>query len=326
MSSRENATIPKLIMMIGIPASGKSYIAEQIKLDGEKVSDDKIVIHSSDKLRKELFDDVNDQSNNAELFKELEKRIKVDLANGVSVIYDATNINKKRRKSFLNTLKNISCEKICAVVLSPYEDCINSNHERDRCIPDEVITRMYKHYQPPSIKEGFDNIVLMYNILDSSSVDKYTINNFLYGDINACSIDQGNHHHTETIGNHCKCVYEYLCNKHPCDYVTQIAGMLHDVGKPFTKTNIKSDGTIDTECHYYNHESVGAYDSFFYTMNLGMSYADRLRIANAVYYHMLPITAWVENEKSQKRFRYNLGDDMYQMVIKISEADVAASR
>ncbi len=63
----------KLYMMVGLPASGKStyaqYIAEQ----------ENAIIHSSDSLREELFGDVNENSRNDELFRELHNRIKADL-------------------------------------------------------------------------------------------------------------------------------------------------------------------------------------------------------------------------------------------------------
>lgn len=81
------------IMMIGLPASGKSYKAETLsKLYNAH-------IHSSDKLRLELFGDENIQDKNNELFAELHRRIKKDLSVGKSVIYDATNISYKRRMS-----------------------------------------------------------------------------------------------------------------------------------------------------------------------------------------------------------------------------------
>jgi len=60
----------KLIMMVGLPASGKSFVAEQLALK------ENATIHSSDSLRKELFGDVNVQDKNGEVFQELHNRIK----------------------------------------------------------------------------------------------------------------------------------------------------------------------------------------------------------------------------------------------------------
>ena len=53
-----------LIMLTGLPSSGKSKIANDYKNMGYKV-------HSSDELRIELFGDVKYQNNNGKLFEEL---------------------------------------------------------------------------------------------------------------------------------------------------------------------------------------------------------------------------------------------------------------
>ena len=79
----------KLVMLVGLPGSGKSTYAGKLKKEG-------VIIHSSDRVREELGD-VNDQSKNEEVFRILHKRIKDDLKSGKSVAYDATNLNRKRR-------------------------------------------------------------------------------------------------------------------------------------------------------------------------------------------------------------------------------------
>ena len=94
----------KLYMMIGLPASGKSTIAKELSK-----SEDAIIM-SSDEIRKE-FGDINDQSQNEKVFEEVEKRIKEGLLKS-NVIYDATNINYKKRRAFLQKLNKIEVKKI----------------------------------------------------------------------------------------------------------------------------------------------------------------------------------------------------------------------
>ena len=96
---------PTFLMLVGLPCSGKSTKAK------EYAKEYNATIFSSDELRKELFGNVNEQSKNNELFIELHKRIKDCLSNGKSAIYDACNIHYKERMSFLQQLKNITCEK-----------------------------------------------------------------------------------------------------------------------------------------------------------------------------------------------------------------------
>ena len=62
------------IMLVGLPASGKSTYAEKLRKDGYH-------IHSSDKIREELTGDVNSQDKNTDVFVELHKRVKLDLIN-----------------------------------------------------------------------------------------------------------------------------------------------------------------------------------------------------------------------------------------------------
>ena len=105
----------KLFMCIGLPASGKSEQAK--KLAAEYNAE----IFSSDELRVEMFGDVNHQENNNALFNELHKRIRECLASGKSAIYDACNINYKRRMEFLKSLNKISCEKIAVIMATHFD-------------------------------------------------------------------------------------------------------------------------------------------------------------------------------------------------------------
>lgn len=86
--------VPEIIMLVGLAGAGKSTYAKTLRGN--------YAIHSSDDLRKEMFGDENENSkeNNEKLFTELHKRIKDDLRKGVNVIYDATNLNRKRRIAF----------------------------------------------------------------------------------------------------------------------------------------------------------------------------------------------------------------------------------
>lgn len=58
-------------MLVGLPGSGKSYIAQELM---EK--DKNIQLFSSDKLREELWGDESIQGDNNKLFAELHNRIK----------------------------------------------------------------------------------------------------------------------------------------------------------------------------------------------------------------------------------------------------------
>lgn len=105
----------EFIMLVGLPASGKSTYAEVLKEQGYSV-------HSSDAIREELTGDVNSQDKNTDVFSVLHKRIKNDLENGISCVYDATNVSMKRRKAFLEEIRKLECTKKMRTVCSSCGD------------------------------------------------------------------------------------------------------------------------------------------------------------------------------------------------------------
>ena len=64
----------------------------------------KNIILSSDDIRTEIFG-WEDQSKNGRVFEEMNKRCKEYLSKGFNVIYNATNLNKKRRMALINEMK-----------------------------------------------------------------------------------------------------------------------------------------------------------------------------------------------------------------------------
>lgn len=138
-------------MMVGLPASGKSTVANNLG----------VLVRSSDALREVLLGDINDMSNNSSVFDVLHSLIKSDIFHGKSVVYDATNLRGKYRRDFLESLKLLSCRKICIFMNTPYSVCWRRNKNRSRVVPFEVMERMKNNLEPPSIMEGWDEIRVM---------------------------------------------------------------------------------------------------------------------------------------------------------------------
>lgn len=306
---------PFLIMMIGLPGSGKSTYGEEIEIDCA-VEKHKPIIHSSDALRAELYGNASIQGDNNALFQELHKRIKEDLRNGKDVIYDATNIKKKLRRQFLTEMKSVSCCPIAICMMTPFEVCCSNNLQRDRQVPYEAIKRMYMNWQPPEYREGFDDILYVFSCHSS----EYTIQSFFE---KANKFDQENKHHALSLGEHCTKAATYIQETDPDDFYLLLAALMHDNGKIFTKTRVNAKGIEDGDCHYYQHHCVGAYDSILYFEH--HLNAEKLTyVANLIYYHMHPYVEWKQSEKCHKRDRELLGEDMYMAVQKLHRADVYA--
>jgi predicted kinase len=299
---------PKMIMMVGLPASGKSTKAEEL---AEIYNAN---IHASDTIREELSGDINNQNINELVFKTLHNRIKEDLMNGKSCIYDATNISYKRRMAFLNELNKIPCEKYCFLMATPYEQCLKNNDNRDRKLPKEVIERMYRHFDVPWYYEGWDDIWVQY-APNSQGCYGYpvhwieTVRNY----------NQNNTHHSLSLGEHCEKAWKYMC-EHNGNLTLRIASILHDCGKPFAKTFTNSKGEITEQAHYYNHERLSSYDSLFYTM-----LCNSLEVAVLIRWHMQPYF-WEKdnNEKSHNKYKQLWGENLYKDIMLLHEADKQA--
>jgi predicted kinase len=270
-----------LYYTIGLPAGGKDFYFAQL------FSKDDNVIHiSSDKLRKELLGDINDQTQNSYIFNEMRKRTIKALEEGHDVYYNATNLSRKRRINFLKSLPE--CYKVAIVFSTPYEECVRRNAERKRSVPEEVLKRMYKSFEPPHYDEGFDSIEIIREGWkpETSLYEMMTINS-------ECSHD--NPHHSLSCGDHCKAAHQYIKN-----HMTEIleenygncedylilceAAYYHDISKYKCKTFGDKKGESSNIAHYFNHENVSAYDYLVYGDNITRF---KIEVANLIANHMV---------------------------------------
>lgn len=296
---------PTLIMMVGLVASGKSTKAKELSEEYNAT------IFSSDALREEMFNNINDQEHNQELFVELHRRIKWCLRNGKSAIYDATNLSYKKRMAFLAELNSIPCEKICVLMAIPYEECLRRNAERDRKVPNHAITRMYHNFNIPYWYEGWDDIRVEYGEYRGyyGKPHNWYLN---YRDYN-----QYNSHHTLGLGEHCYRSALRLNDRGPVELFC--AAYIHDCGKPETSTFINSKGEATTECHYYNHQYVSGYKALLF------DYSNQLDVAIIVMWHMQPYF-WEKgnNEQLHNKYRKLWGEALYKNIMKLHTADKLA--
>lgn len=249
-----------LYMMIGLPASGKSTYAKKISQEtGAQIV-------SSDEIRKELWGSYDDREHNNETFRVVEDKILEELEKG-DVVYDATNLNYKRRMNFLQRLKGI--EKVAVLMLTPYEECSKRNNLRQRKVPDEAMERMYFNIDIPLYYEGFDEIIIKRADCEIESLKKFFKR--------LKRTPQYNPHHTLTIGNHCKkaamltTLTTMKCEWSIEDFIILYnAALVHDIGKEATRTFCDYNGNWSNIAHYYGHEHVSAYLALLYSEAKGM--------------------------------------------------------
>ena len=141
-----------LIIMVGIPGSGKSTFAKKNYPDALYVSRDEIRFS---------FISKNDEyfSKEDEVFKTFINKLNEGLKKSQDVIADATHISYGSRSKLLNNLINLDKEKtkVIAVFLrTPLDVCIERNEKRKGTrsyVPISAIKSMYKYLTKPSFKE-----------------------------------------------------------------------------------------------------------------------------------------------------------------------------
>ena len=239
----------KFIMTVGPSGAGKSTYVDSFRDMGYD-------IHSSDALRAELLGDINDQSQNSYIFEQMYERTVESLSKGRNVVYDATNLNSKRRTNLLKQLKKkVPDFYTCAIVsVTSPENCIGRRALSDRPVPADVIMRQIKNFEVPTSHEGFDEVLLYFT--------ECAIYRAHYADsilAKAMAMNHDNPHHPDTtIYNHSLNVANTMIGndisniKGNEDFYR--VGMYHDIGKVFTKS-FDEDGVA----HYFNHANVSAY-------------------------------------------------------------------
>lgn len=146
-----------LIMEVGLPGCGKSYVAELIIRE----EPNKYKWVSSDNIREKLWGDANDQRNPKAVFEEMLRRTIKYLEEGYNVVYDATNLQMKFRIETLHKVRefvNLD-EAICLIFDVPIDECIKRAAARERKVSKDVIEKMARRYEKPTYDEGWDTII-----------------------------------------------------------------------------------------------------------------------------------------------------------------------
>jgi predicted kinase len=323
-----------LIVTVGIPGSGKtSWVKDYI----EENKDKNIEVISSDEIRKELLNDIKDQSKNKEIFDIMKERTKRSLSNGHITIYEATNISSKRRRALLKEMKKYYSKAICLFKYKNLIDCIIDNDTRSKRVPDEVIERMYKNIEIPHKCEGFDEVIIDYDIgrklyinnrrKNNLGMDKERFiecNNYKeYIDLlielglSSCvEMSQDSKWHNLSLSKHMYFCYKKIKEVDKLDKNLLIASMLHDISKPIAKTEDKEN----RYCHYYNHENMSAYD----VINILIKYTkfcdrDIMDIAWLINNHMI-----FKNGYSSEKLVRKIGYLNYARLLALHNADNSA--
>lgn len=298
----------KLIVLVGLPGSGKSYVAKN------EFSNCKVF--SSDAYRLLVCGDESCQDRNQEVFTQLYKDLRIALQNGEDCVFDATNVTRKDRARIFNQIRGINNIEVVAYVMrTPVTVCLDRDSQRTRKVGFEVIDKFVRRFEFPQRFEGFSDIVIDREPQESMSLIESRFYQLLE---DMKDWDQRNPHHVNNLYDHA-----YLLADHfPKDSAEFYAGILHDVGKMIVN-HCDDQGIV----HYYNHDSVGAYYilSYLYEYLIDLepqSFFEYLMFL--VNYHMKGHKD-IRSMKSEEKYRKLFGDKWYDSLIKFANADIEAS-
>ncbi len=152
----------KLILLIGLPGSGKSSLAQQLL-----AAEPKLVLISTDNIRRHLFGDEAIQGPWFLIWQEVQRQFQqavVQISQGMahSAIYDATNAQRRHRREVITLARASGFTHITGLwVDTPVWLCLARNEQRDRQVPEEAIFRMHRQLRDasPNVNEGIDCLI-----------------------------------------------------------------------------------------------------------------------------------------------------------------------
>jgi predicted kinase len=144
------------ILMVGLPASGKTTLRKRVFPDALVVCPDDGIGYTKDRpwtpqaARKAWAD--------------ADERLGEAMAEGGpdTVLLDATNVAPKRRRKYIRLAEKAGMSPVAIVCGTPVDECLRRNASRDefRRVPEEAIRRMESNFQMPQVEEGFLAVVL----------------------------------------------------------------------------------------------------------------------------------------------------------------------
>ncbi len=132
----------KLLMLKGLPASGKSTYAKELEATGKWTRVNK------DDIRKEFFPDYTFKDEKEVVYME-DSEIIAELREGNNVVVDNTHFNPAHQVRLEKIAKDEGAEFELLFIDTPLEVCIKRNRKRANSVPMEAILDMYRKHIAP---------------------------------------------------------------------------------------------------------------------------------------------------------------------------------
>lgn len=303
----------KLIILSGCAGVGKSTFRKTHYPENR--------IYSSDNYRETLFGSLAEgNKHNEEVFKTLYRDLHDDLKQNPNdtVIFDATNLNRKSRIGIYNNFKHLA--EIHIVMLFEAKATIHARNQQRKNfarVPDYVVDRMYNSQQPPRVAVDCDS----FEIITSETMSAFDIKNIkslaqleshvspaIWQELALNFAPHETPYHSEDINTH----IDETILRSTTDKLKMIA-LFHDLGKGLNK--VVKDGIAT----YSGHANLGAMYAAVYLSQHPQP--DNAEIIEAIYQHMQAFQGFTKKSKA----RYQLNDSDLETIMAFNAIDKASS-
>lgn len=154
----------KFIMMIGLPASGKSTYIEENYKDFTIISRDDLLMEMT---KADSYDEAWQLG--LKISKDIDKKLSEKLEDALeqeqNIVVDMTNLTEKARSKRLSVVPK-GYKKVAVVVQTKIDNIMHRNKERSKngkTIPQSALSSMIDRFQMPKKSEGFDEVIRVLN-------------------------------------------------------------------------------------------------------------------------------------------------------------------
>lgn len=143
-------------MMIGLPGSGKSILAEKLLRQHPNYH-----LISTDAIRAQLFGDEAIQGPWLAIWEQIKQQFQQAVTDAAGAIYDATNAQRHHRRELIQLARESGFDQIRGIwIQTPVEQCLQRNLARSRQVPPEIILKMHRQLidAPPCLMDGLDSL------------------------------------------------------------------------------------------------------------------------------------------------------------------------
>ncbi|AWB43738.1 phosphohydrolase [Paenibacillus sp. CAA11] len=313
----------KIMMLSGIPGSGKTHYAKQLAKEA------RAVIVSTDAIRGELFGSELKQKDTYAVYDHAFQQIAKAAQAGRNVVFDATNTERSRRLQFLKRFSAFPVE--CHVLDAPYELAAERISQRKRKIPERILLKYARGFEFPVQGEGFEAIHIAHNnqklLLARQQLEELLSRQPGHDQLFAAlagvgyfrdmvGFDQENPYHSKSLSEHTFAVLDYINTFYEGEHLLelQLAALFHDAGKPLSKVWKASRGYYS----YYGHEHVSAIIACHVLKELEYDNDFILHVVNLVSMHMEILHG---KDAGASRIYHLLGPEMLSELYFFAEAD-----